>query len=301
MSRLPPDPPGSSGHPGHVEETRMESADEIRQILRGLQPGAGPPAHAPSRGAPPEPSPFQTAAAPALGVAETRPYRPARRPPMALLCVLDDGRDDGEWFRLRADQTVIGRSEGDIRIPHDSMMSGRHAEIVRQLVKGAYTWTLNDLGSTNGTFVRVSGSVLKHGHEMLIGSRRFRFESGQPGQPTTAPAAGPHATSAWQAVAAAEQVPTLVEVTAQGRGQMIPLTEGENWIGGDARACTVVLGNDPSVSPRHARIYRDSKNRWRVENAGSLNGTWLRVARQPLEGAGQFQLGEQRFLLRTLS
>ena len=65
------------------------------------------------------------------------------------------------------------------------------------------------------------------------------------------------------------------------------------------RTCSVVL-NDPLVSPLHARIFRDSKGRWLVENSKSLNGVWLRVAHAPLDASCQFQLGEQRFLLKVL-
>jgi pSer/pThr/pTyr-binding forkhead associated (FHA) protein len=302
---MPPDPANPPGQLGWVEETRMESVEEIRQVLRGEPATVLPPLA--SRNYQPEP-PQMTAQNLAVET-DTQPFRPLRRSPLALLCIIDDGRDEGEWVRLRADQIVIGRSDGDILIPHDNLMSGRHAEIVRQLVKGAYSWHLNDLNSTNGTFVRISGSVLRHGHELLIGGRRLRFESAQQGLPAAAPPA-PSATtpappvkgtSAWQGMTTTDLVPSLVEVHPQGLGQVFPLIQPENWVGSNPRACSVVLSNDPMVSPRHARIYRDSKNRWRVENAGSLNGTWLRIGRQALEGAGQFQLGEQRFLLRVLS
>src|SRR5262245_22964663 len=57
---------------------------------------------------------------------ETQPFRPSARPPMALLYVLDDGDDTGEVVRLRGGSFVIGRVEGDLVIPHDGGMSGRH-------------------------------------------------------------------------------------------------------------------------------------------------------------------------------
>src|SRR5262249_62385494 len=85
---------------------------------------------------------------------DTQAYRPMRRPPMALLCILDDGKEDGEWLRLRADRIIIGRSEGDIIIPHDPMISGRHAELARRPDQGRYRWHLTDLQSTNGTYLR---------------------------------------------------------------------------------------------------------------------------------------------------
>ena len=92
----------------------------------------------------------------------------------------------------------------------------------------------------------------------------------------------------------------LVEITADGEGQRIPLTKPEHWIGRDARQCSIVLKSDPMMSPRHARLYRDTKGRWHIENAGSRNGTWLRVHKLRLTKTGQFQLGEQRFLVRIL-
>src|SRR5262249_61662481 len=128
----------------------------------GGPPHAGGPADAPQPGPPPPPQ----------AEFETLPYRPVRRPPMALLCIMDDGRDDGEWIRIRTPNFVIGRTEGDLVIPHDSMMSSRHTAISRVQEKDRYRWYLNDLQSTNGTYLKIASTILKHGQELLIGSRR---------------------------------------------------------------------------------------------------------------------------------
>ena len=61
-------------------------------------------------------------------------------------------------------------------IPHDAQISGRHAELRQALVKEKYRWSLVDLQSTNGTYVRVGQAILEHGQEFLIGCTRFRFE-----------------------------------------------------------------------------------------------------------------------------
>src|SRR5439155_19569987 len=68
-----------------------------------------------------------------LAPGEIAPYRPTQRPPMALLCILDDGSDEGEIVRLRADKYTLGRIEGDITIPHDALISARHAELFRHV------------------------------------------------------------------------------------------------------------------------------------------------------------------------
>jgi pSer/pThr/pTyr-binding forkhead associated (FHA) protein len=247
-----------------------------------------------------ETSPLATPT-PSPAADDTQPFRPAQRPSMAVLCVLDDGDDDGEAIRIRTDVFVIGRVEGDLVIPHDSGISGRHAEISRRLEGGLYRWYLKDLQSTNGTFVRASSGVLHHQQEILLGGRRYRFEAAAA---VAAEGATPPATTRkWQAVDPAEAAgpghPWLVELNVGGAGKRFPLAGAEHCAGRDPRQCSIVLDH-PMISPRHARFHRDDRGRWHVQNAKSLNGLWLRVQEIPLERGGQFQCGEQRFAIRVL-
>jgi pSer/pThr/pTyr-binding forkhead associated (FHA) protein len=236
--------------------------------------------------------------------AQTAPFRPLRRPPIALLCILDDASDDGEWLRLRSEQYVIGRTDGQILIPHDPMISGRHAELSRRLESGRQRWYLTDLGSTNGTYVRIGDAVLKHGQELLIGNHRYRFEAASPSAALAEEGAdagdNPRRTSGWQSISADQLFPSLVELTVKGEGERSVLNGAENWLGRDEARCNIVITDDPFVSPRHARIYRDPKGRWHAENGTTLNGTWLRIDSMALDTACQFQLGEQRFILKVL-
>ena len=74
----------------------------------------------------------------------------------------------------------------------------------------------------------------------------------------------------------------------------------EYWIGRDATSCAIARPDDVLVNARHARLYRDTKGQWHIENNKSLNGLWLRVVEPlPLAGACQFRVGEQRFLFRV--
>ncbi len=224
---------------------------------------------------------------------------------MALLTVLFDGRDEGDVIPLRSDRTLLGRTDGTVLVPHDGMMSSRHAEITRVFDRGRWRWFLTDLDSTNGTYVRVSTALLKHEQEFLLGSRRYRFDAapqggdgqapgGQaPGQPQVA-------TRGWQSVSPTDVIPSFVELKVNGTGQRYFIAQEEHWIGSDPEQASIVLTDDPMVNPRHARIGRDSKGRWVLENAGSLNGLWLRIHRIAIDGTGQFQLGEQRFILKPL-
>src|SRR5262249_12007525 len=110
------------------EATRLQSDEEIRRALLARRAARKP---APG-GAPAVPEP--------AGDEDVVPYRPQQRPPMAVLCVLDDGKDDGEWYRLRGDRWVIGRTEGGGCLPDDLMMAGKHAEITPQQGNGVYRW-----------------------------------------------------------------------------------------------------------------------------------------------------------------
>ncbi len=269
--------------------TRLESADEIRQaldarrlMLKGQKAG----------------QPAAPAASPALS--EARTERPTERAPMALLCILDDGRQDGEWVRIRTDRFVLGRVEGDVIIPHDGMMSGRHAEIVRQKTQSGYRWTLNDLGSTNGTWVRARETLLSHMSEFMVGRTIFRFEgAGQTIAEDLSPSSVPQGTRAWASGVVPAINPSVVEVTPNGLGTRTILRDPEYWIGRDP-SCGIVRPDDPFMNARHARLHRDARGQYHVENQKSLNGIWLRVPDIALTGACQFRLGEQRFLFRAL-
>ncbi|CAN5909854.1 hypothetical protein BH23PLA1_BH23PLA1_25960 [soil metagenome] len=237
-----------------------------------------------------------------MTIPETQAFRPLARPPLALLSVIDDGDTQGEVVRVRTSPFVIGRAEGDLLVPHDSGMSTRHAELSRELENGRYRWSLRDLQSTNGTFVRVSGSVLKDLQELLLGGVRLRFVIASTPGPSGPPAGGPVATTQkWQALTSAGRpsapAPELVVLTPQGEGRRYPLIGDEIWIGRDPERCTVVL-NDPMVSPRHARIRKDPHGRWSIHNERSLNGLWIAIEEISLERGGQFQCGEQRFQVR---
>jgi pSer/pThr/pTyr-binding forkhead associated (FHA) protein len=77
---------------------------------------------------------------------------------------------------LAGDEVVLGREEGDIVFRDDAFLSRRHA---------ALTWDgkralVTDLGSSNGTFVRLTGpTVLRHGDHVRMGDQLLRIELGR--------------------------------------------------------------------------------------------------------------------------
>lgn len=195
---------------------------------------------------------------------------------MAILCAYDDGSDTGETVRIRVPSFVIGRGDGDLLIPHDGGMSGRHAEIARQSVDGRHRWTLRDLGSSNGTFVRAARASIVDGQELLIGGLRYRFDF-----PGGSPA------------------PRIVEIGPRGDRAAFAIAEPETWIGRDPRLCAIVLDR-PWIGARHAVIRPRRAGRWMIEKGDSGDGVWLRIEEVDLGRGCEFQCGEQRFLVRVL-
>lgn len=281
----------STGNPGPARRkvTVLESVDEIRAQVRAsatVRESFVPAGqeNAPQAGA----------------VRHTQPYRPMNRPNMGLLCVLDDGDDSGELLRIRQSSFVIGRVDGNLVIPHDVGISGRHAELSRRVENGVSTWHLRDLQSTNGTFVRASSVVLYHDQEILICNHQFRMEYADVGPTTTEQ---PNATRKWDALSrdsiSKSAQAFLVEISQGHPIRRHALTAQEYWIGRDPQQCAIVV-DDPMIDPRHARLSRDAKNRWVIANNRSLNGVWARIQDVALGRGGYFQCGEQRFFFNVL-
>ena len=80
-------------------------------------------------------------------------------------------------FELRDGETSLGRSSAStIVLRSDDYASGRHAQLTRH---GGLLY-IEDLGSTNGTFVNgrktVGATPLRNGDTVRVGSTTFRYE-----------------------------------------------------------------------------------------------------------------------------
>jgi len=83
------------------------------------------------------------------------------------------GGQIGCVYRVERDVVTIGRENNDINFPDDPFISGRHAEL--RIAGGVLS--VADLGSRNGTFVRVHDErVLKHGDYVFLGQQLLRVE-----------------------------------------------------------------------------------------------------------------------------
>jgi hypothetical protein len=83
------------------------------------------------------------------------------------------GRDiTGAAFPLLGDSITLGRERGEINFPDDGYVSGLHARVI--LRDGRVF--LADLGSSNGTFVKVNGErAVGHESFVLLGQQLFRL------------------------------------------------------------------------------------------------------------------------------
>ena len=76
-------------------------------------------------------------------------------------------------YSLNKPMLSIGRENGDISFPDDGFVSGNHAKLSFRENR-CY---LADLGSSNGTFLKIGGELALHNNDLLlVGKKLMRFE-----------------------------------------------------------------------------------------------------------------------------
>ena len=139
-----------------------------RVVTRPARGSRRPP---PRRSAPRRAAQTQGQQTPQAHQAQPAPPRPSRAEPTAL--AVTEGPLTGTTLPLRDTGTLIGRNPECALVLADDFASGRHARIFRD----ASGWKVEDLGSTNGTFLGstrltgpspvVAGSVLRIGKTVI--------------------------------------------------------------------------------------------------------------------------------------
>jgi pSer/pThr/pTyr-binding forkhead associated (FHA) protein len=101
-------------------------------------------------------------------------YASPKRPSKMKLIQRLRGGEIGMIYRSRSDTISIGREGNDVNFLDDPFISGRHAQITMN-AEGLIT--LTDLGSKNGTFVRINDDLaLEHGDHVFLGQQLLRVE-----------------------------------------------------------------------------------------------------------------------------
>jgi pSer/pThr/pTyr-binding forkhead associated (FHA) protein len=91
---------------------------------------------------------------------------------LRLVQILEGGLR-GAAFPLKEGDNQLGREQGDLTFPTDGFVSGRHAllQVKQDRLR------VRDVGSSNGTFIRLTGPVfVENGDHFLIGRQLLRVE-----------------------------------------------------------------------------------------------------------------------------
>lgn len=89
------------------------------------------------------------------------------------ICLVTGRETTGNCYAVPAEGLHLGRERGDILFPDDGYVSGLHARIHSE---GGRVF-LTDVGSSNGTFIRVTGGTpVTNGGMILLGQQLFRVE-----------------------------------------------------------------------------------------------------------------------------
>jgi pSer/pThr/pTyr-binding forkhead associated (FHA) protein len=91
----------------------------------------------------------------------------------ARVVQLLEGGVEGDVFPLKRGDNLVGRGTGDVSFPNDGYVSSKHATIT--VAEG--TLAVKDMGSANGTFVRVNGqAAVTAGDLLLVGEQILRID-----------------------------------------------------------------------------------------------------------------------------
>jgi pSer/pThr/pTyr-binding forkhead associated (FHA) protein len=97
------------------------------------------------------------------------------RPAWARLRQVTPNGVTRDMHHLSRNEVVLGREQGDIVFSEDEFMSRRHAQLSLRAGRGR----LEDLGSSNGSFLRLRGPQnLNSGDLIRLGDELLRFELG---------------------------------------------------------------------------------------------------------------------------
>jgi pSer/pThr/pTyr-binding forkhead associated (FHA) protein len=201
---------------------------------------------------------------------------PASPGPPGWALVLLKAGERLDRYPLRRPEVFLGRSEGDYNFAEDQLLSPRHARLT---ARGNAYW-IEDAGSRNGTFLRLSGPAeLRSGDQVTFGSLVFRYESAEGGACTTSLITTDGGVKLFGSGRERARG-SLVRILQDGSdGPAYPLTPARTILG--RKLGHFLFPDDPLLSRQHVQFYERDGEMW-VEDLGSSNGTMLRL-RGPAE------------------
>jgi len=187
------------------------------------------------------------------------------------------------------DGARLGRDPSlEIAFPEtEDVVSGLHCRIIRH---GDETWWLEDLGSTNGTWLK--GQRLAEPVQLLTGSV---FSLGQRGPVLRVTIPGQLARTQQEVAARLVEGAPYIRLRRVKGGEDLIAT-GRDIVLGRSAGCQIALRTvaDTVVSKRHARIAFDDAGRATLSDLGSRNGTYLNG--NPVHGEMALKPGDRVML-----
>jgi hypothetical protein len=174
------------------------------------------------------------------------PTAPAPRPgARSFVLRFISGKYQGGEFPIAADkQIIVGRSSDLDMVLVEDMVSRKHARIAMQ---GEQIW-IEDLGSTNGTFVngeKIKRARLKEGDRVLIGTSILKVVSGD------APRDATEAKRELENVAQARR--TSQQRTMSGSIEEVPLPDLLQLFGTSKKSGVLVIRTEDDVGRIHLK------------------------------------------------
>jgi pSer/pThr/pTyr-binding forkhead associated (FHA) protein len=113
------------------------------------------------------------------GADGTRLFGTPLDPPWGRLTMMGRGDMVGDAYYLRAPSVVIGRESGDLLFPADRFLSRQHAKLQLQMEGGNMSVFLEDLGSANGSYLRLRGRATVGPNDTFrVGDQILRIKVG---------------------------------------------------------------------------------------------------------------------------
>ena len=194
----------------------------------------------------------------------------------------------GSSLRIIKD-TFIGRGNCDASYPNDVLLAPRHASVAKREGK----LFLKDLGSPNGTFVKLrQDTELTPGDVFLLGRELFRFTTQRLDESLTGEGtmkmSGAPILQAGPITAKLEHIRLTGELIEEFSLEKPEITIGRTT--GD-----LIFKDDPYMSGMHARIVAQP-GRFILQDLKSRNGVYRRTRDEiELRDGDEFFLGEQLF------
>lgn len=217
----------------------------------------------------------------------TQFFGAARVERFARLILVKGHTSSGSQWRLQAQQTLIGRSEGLVLFPDDRFLSRRHCRLE---MRGAELWVVPE-PSTNGVLLRLRGPVsLQPGDEFVVGAQRFRVLAPE-ARPAVLPATDGH--TPLLASMARPEPPIVLQRVSRASSLHEMFVRPQRLLSIGRSLCDLNFGDDPYISNRHAQVAR-TETGLTLEDCGSRNGVFLRLVQaRRLQHGDTLMMGEQ--------